>query len=41
MGRRPAKDAKEKRAKVLGLEFGEKVLWKHQQVGTHQSKLSA
>ena len=32
---------KGKRAKVLGLELGEKVLWKHRQVGTYQSKLSA
>ena len=32
---------KGKHAKVLGNEFGEQVLWKRRQVGTHQSKLNA
>ena len=38
---RPTEDAKEKHAKVLGIELGERVLWKRWQVGTHQSKLNA
>ena len=32
---------KGKQAKVLGLEFGEKVLWKYRLKGAHQEKLNA